>query len=75
ILNNVAMVRGSVRTPQQKSDITIYTSCMNLEKGIYYYSTYGDNSISAVNMNNEDLNGKEIKLFDYSRDLKINYQN
>ncbi|MGL4450508.1 MAG: choloylglycine hydrolase, partial [Sarcina sp.] len=45
ILNNVAMVRGSVRTPQQKSDITIYTSCMNLEKGIYYYSTYGDNSI------------------------------
>ena len=40
ILNNVAMVRGSTRTIEEKSDLTQYTSCMCLEKGIYYYNTY-----------------------------------
>ncbi|WP_349392931.1 linear amide C-N hydrolase, partial [Clostridium perfringens] len=28
ILNNVAMVKGSIRTIEEKSDITQYTSCM-----------------------------------------------
>ncbi|WP_297633996.1 choloylglycine hydrolase [uncultured Clostridium sp.] len=75
ILNNVAMVRGSVRTPQNMSDITIYTSSMNLEEGIYYYNTYDNNSINAINMNNVDLNSSELILFPYEDKLKINYQN
>lgn len=75
ILNNVAMVRGSVRTPDNRSDITQYTSCMNQEKGIYYYNTYNNNNINAIDMHKEDLNAKEIKLFNYEDTLKINNQN
>ena len=37
ILNNVAMVKGSVITKDGKDEITQYSSCMNLEKGLYYY--------------------------------------
>ncbi|MGL4741498.1 MAG: choloylglycine hydrolase [Sarcina sp.] len=74
ILANVAMVRGSVRTPKL-SDITQYTSCMNLEDNIYYYNTYKNNQINGINLHNEDLNAKEIKLFDYKDKLNINYQN
>ncbi|MGL5415385.1 MAG: choloylglycine hydrolase [Clostridium sp.] len=74
ILNNVAMVRGSVRTPE-RSDITIYTSCMNLEKGIYYYNTYNNNSLNAVNMNKEKLDGDELILFPYNDKLEVTYQN
>lgn len=75
ILNNVAMVKGSVRTSQHKDDITVYSSCMNLEKGIYNYNTYENNQINAIDMNKENLDAKEIKLFAYKDSLNINNQN
>ena len=66
ILNNVAMVRGSTRTVEEKSDLTQYTSCMCLEKGIYYYNTYENNQINAIDMNKENLDGNEIKIYKYN---------
>lgn len=75
ILNNVAMVRGSTRTIEEKSDLTQYTSCMCLEKGIYYYNTYENNQINAIDMNKENLDGNEIKTYKYNKTLSINYVN
>lgn len=75
ILNNVAMVRGSTRTVEEKSDLTQYTSCMCLEKGIYYYNTYENNQISAIDMNKENLDGNEIKTYKYNKTLSINHVN
>ncbi|MDM1003954.1 choloylglycine hydrolase [Clostridium perfringens] len=75
ILNNVAMVRGSTRTIEEKSDLTQYTSCMCLEKGIYYYNTYENNQISAIDMNKENLDGNEIKTYKYNKTLSINHVN
>ncbi|MGL4990266.1 MAG: choloylglycine hydrolase [Sarcina sp.] len=74
ILNNVAMVRGSVRTPQL-SDITQYTSCMDLDNNIYYYNTYNNNQLNAIKLKTENLNNKSIKLFDYKDKININYEN
>ncbi|MGL5616980.1 MAG: choloylglycine hydrolase [Sarcina sp.] len=74
ILNNVAMIRGSVRTPE-KSDITLYSSCMNLNTNVYYYNNYKNNQLNAVSLHNEDLNSKSIKLFNYNENININYQN
>ncbi|MDU4118422.1 MAG: choloylglycine hydrolase [Clostridium perfringens] len=75
ILNNVAMVRGSTRTLEEKSDLTQYTSCMCLEKGIYYYNTYENNQINAIDMNKENLDGNEIKTYKYNKTLSINHVN
>ncbi|MCC5421206.1 choloylglycine hydrolase [Clostridium perfringens] len=75
ILNNVAMVRGSTRTVEEKSDLTQYTSCMCLEKGIYYYNTYENNQINAIDMNKENLDGNEIKTYKYNKTLSINHVN
>ncbi|MFR7935078.1 MAG: choloylglycine hydrolase [Clostridium perfringens] len=75
ILNNVAMVRGSTRTVEEKSDLTQYTSCMCLEKGFYYYNTYENNQINAIDMNKENLDGNEIKTYKYNKTLSINYVN
>ena len=75
ILNNVAMVRGSTRTVEEKSDLTQYTSCMCLEKGIYYYNTYENNQINAIDMNKENLDGNEIKTYKYYKTLSINHVN
>ena len=33
-----------------KYEITIYTSCCNATKGIYYYTTYDNHGINAVDM-------------------------
>lgn len=74
MLNNVAMPRGAVIS-DGLDDITIYTSCMCQQKGIYYYTTYNNNGISAVDMNKEDLDAKEIKRFEYLDKLHITYQN
>ncbi|HFE9700946.1 TPA: choloylglycine hydrolase [Clostridium perfringens] len=75
ILNNVAMVRGSTRTVEEKSDLTQYTSCMCLEKGIYYYNTYENNQINAIDMNKENLDGNEIKTYKYNKTLSVNHVN
>lgn len=74
ILNNVAMPKGAVIS-DGLDDITLYTSCMCQQKGIYYYSTYNNNGISAIDMNKEDLDSKEIKVFEYLDKLHITYQN
>ena len=37
------------------SEITIYTSCCNADRGIYYYTTYENHQITAVDMYRENL--------------------
>ncbi len=63
ILEKVAMVKGTVVTPQDKNDITTYSCCINADKGIYYYKTYDNSMISAVNLFSEQL--EDDKLFRY----------
>lgn len=75
MLNNVAMPRYSVTTPEGMKDITQYTSCMCQNTGVYYYNTYNNCRLNAVDMNKEDLDGCEIKVFDYSDKMDINCQN
>ncbi|MGN0520120.1 MAG: linear amide C-N hydrolase, partial [Candidatus Fimenecus sp.] len=40
--------------------ITLYTSCCNADKGIYYYNTYENHQISGVDMHKEDLDGTTL---------------
>ena len=74
MLNNVAMPKGSVET-NNSNEITLYTSCMCLQEGIYYYTTYNNISVSAVDMHKEDLDGKDIKRFELLDKVQIQYQN
>lgn len=45
ILDNVSIPRGAVRLENGENVITQYSSCMDMEKGIYYYKTYSDSQI------------------------------
>ena len=45
ILGVVEHVRGCVLLPDGKYEITAYTSCINLNRGIYYYTTYENRAI------------------------------
>ena len=75
ILNSVEQQRGCCKLGDGKYEITIYTSCCNATKGIYYYTTYDNHQITAVDMNKEDLNGKEIIRYSLVKGEHINYQN
>lgn len=60
ILGSVEQQRGSCEVSDGKFEITVYTSCINADKGIYYYTTYDNHQISSVNMHNEDLDGSRL---------------
>ena len=64
ILEQVSMVKGAVRTPEGKSDQTIYSCCVNADRGIYYYRTYENHQISAVAMHHEDLEQEELIFYE-----------
>lgn len=59
ILGSVAMPRGSIRMCKDQYEITRYSCCCNTDKGIYYYTTYENSGISAVDMRLENLDGTQ----------------
>ena len=74
ILGAVSQTRGTVRAGK-KFVITVYSSCCNTDKGIYYYTTYENNQISAVNMHNENLDRNGLIIFNMINEQQINFQN
>lgn len=74
ILGSVEQQRGCCRLGD-KNEITIYSSCINLEEGIYYYRTYDNSQISAVNLHHTDLDADSLTHFELVKEQQVNYQN
>ena len=75
ILGSVAQQRGCVHMGGGKYEITIYSSCCNTDKGIYYYTTYENSQITAVDMNREDLDGDAPVCYPLIQGQHIYFQN
>ena len=75
ILGSVDQQRGCCEVAEGKYEITLYTSCCNADKGIYYYTTYDNHTITGVDMNKENLDGNEIIRYPIDNECKINWQN
>lgn len=75
ILGSVDQQRGCCKVAEGKYEITIYTSCCNATKGIYYYTTYDNHGINAVDMKREKLDGRELVRYPLDEKMKINYVN
>jgi len=75
ILGSVAQQRGCVHMGNEEYEITIYTSCCNTDKGIYYYTTYENSQISGVDMNRENLDGRELIGYPLIQGQQIRMQN
>lgn len=74
IMNSVNQQRGCCKL-NDKYEITIYTSCLNLNKGIYYYNTYNNKQISAINLFKENLNNNNLITYELIDTEQIKYQN
>lgn len=75
ILNSVDQQRGCCEVADGKYEITIYTSCCNASKGIYYYTTYNNHQITAVDMFKENLDGNSIVKYPLIETGEIRWQN
>ena len=75
ILGSVDQQRGCCDVGDGKFEITIYTSCCNTDKGIYYYTSYDNHQITAVDMHREDLCGKQLIRYPLIHGEQIKMQN
>ena len=74
ILGAVEMCDGSVRVGR-KNERTQYTSCININEGIYYYRTYENLRITAVKMRNEDLDSTRLVRFPIRHKADVFFEN
>lgn len=75
ILNAVDQQRGCCELDNKQYEITIYTSCCNADKGIYYYTCYDNHQITAVDMHKEDLEGTMLTKYNIIKEEQIRMQN
>ena len=75
ILGAVEQQRGCCDVGGGKHEITIYTSCCNADRGIYYYTTYGNHQITAVDMHKEDLDSMALVRYPLIQCERIYFQN
>ncbi len=75
IMGTVDTPRGCCDPGNGKYEITYYTSCCNGTKGIYYYTTYGNHQITAVDMYNENLYGSSLIRYELVSREQILMQN
>lgn len=75
ILGSVEQTRGLVHQGNDQYEITIYSSCCNTDKGIYYYTTYENSQISGVDMHKTDLDSSELSRYPLIKGQQIRMQN
>lgn len=75
ILGSVDQQRGCCELEDGSYEITIYTSCCNATKGIYYYTSYDNSQITAVDLHRCDLDVAEIQRFPMVTGEHILWQN
>lgn len=75
ILGSVDQQRGCCEVGEGAYEITLYTSCCNATKGIYYYTSYDNHQITAVDMHKEDLSGEQLVRYPRMQEGQIRMQN
>lgn len=75
ILGSVDQPRGCCKLGDDKYSSTIYTSCCCAESGMYYYTTYNNHQITAINMNNVNLNGNKLSRYPIIQEEQIRMLN
>jgi len=75
ILGSVDQQRGCCDLGDKKYEVTLYTSCCNADKGTYYYTTYDNHQITAVDMHKENLDCSQLVRYIPIQTEQIKWQN
>ena len=74
ILGSVFQIKGNAITKTKKFETTFYTSCMSSKTKTYYYKTYNNSQINAIDLSKVN-DKKKLTIFDLNKKQNINYQN
>lgn len=75
ILNGVSQQRGCVRLGEGQYERTVYSCCCNTDRGIYYYQTYENPGLTAVELHRERLDGTTLKSYPMQTECRITWEN
>lgn len=74
ILGSVTQQEGCVQVGDAYEK-TVYSSCCDIEKGIYYYTTYENSQISGVHLYHENLESNALTFYRLLRSLQLRMEN
>ena len=74
ILGSVAQQQGCVKIGNLYEK-TVYTSCCNATKGIYYYTTYENSQITGIRLHGIDLDAEALVSYPLVRTLQLRMEN
>lgn len=75
ILHSVDQQNGCCDLGNNHYEYTIYTSCYNLEEGIFYYTTYNNHQITALSLKKANLDASELTHSPIIETEQIHYLN
>ncbi len=74
VMDTVLQVRGCNRTADGE-EITRYTGVMDADTGVYYYTTYGNRRITAVDLHRAPLDRDRLVLYPLMKESNVCWQN
>lgn len=74
ILSSVEQQEGCVKV-DDKFEKSVYSCCCDTDTGIYYYKTYENSQITAIQMHRENLQQEQIVIFPLTKEQQIRYIN
>ena len=74
ILGSVVQSNGCTKIGD-RYEYTVYTSCCNMDKGFYYYTTYENSQINAVSLFSENLDTESIIEYPLVKGQQIRWIN
>lgn len=75
ILDAVAQPRGCAQAGEAGYEHTAYAACCNLDRGLYYYTTYENRRIACVDLRREALDGDHLTAYPMLRQPLVELQN
>lgn len=75
LLGAVEHTRGCVQLEDGSYEITRYASCINADTGMYYYRTYENSCICAVDMHRCNLDGTQLYTYPLIEEMQLICQN
>lgn len=75
ILGSVEQQRGCCRLSDGACELTLYTGCCNADRGVYYYTTYDNGQITAVDMHRADLDGDAPVSYPLVTEMQVRWEN
>ena len=60
ILENLSVVKGTIKTEKGEDHYTTYNCCMNADKGIYYYKAYDAYKVREVSFRQFNLESEKL---------------